>query len=584
MGDPALYRPKHIPTEPGVYRFKNSQNQVLYVGKAKNLKSRLNSYFGDFASLPVRTQAMLRAADQVDWVIVANEVEALQLEFMWIKEFNPKFNVRFRDDKSYPYLAIHVKEEFPRATVARGVRKKDIKYFGPYVSAFAIRDTLDHLIRVFPVRTCRNSVFLRHKKLKRPCLLGDIERCSAPCVDRVSKEEYQDLVKGMSNFLTGKSHQIMTDLQSQMQLASKEEQFERAAVLRDRLQALEYVLEKSSVVYSSDTRADLIAIALDEVHISTQIFHIKQGRILGERAFVSDRTEVLTESEHLTGLLTQLYGEVEASSIPNQILVNFEISETVALTDWLSEKAGHKVTISTPTRGDKSELLSSVAKNANFALERHKLKRASDLDARSKAINELSEWLDLDTPALRIEAIDISTLQGQDTIAALVAFEDGLPKKNSYRKFKISHENAKSDLASISETVARRYRYLVPGSEVKAKEREKFSYRPSLLLIDGGIEQCKVARSALDELGLVDIAVIGLAKRLEEVWLPDQADPLILPRSSEALFLLQRVRDEAHRFANSALQVRRRKSLLEEGVNEPRAKSFDPSTGEILDT
>lgn len=584
MGDPALYRPKHIPTDPGVYRFKDKHNQVLYVGKAKNLKSRLNSYFGDFASLPVRTQAMLRAAEQVDWVIVANEVEALQLEFMWIKEFNPKFNVRFRDDKSYPYLAIHVKEEFPRATVARGVRKKDIKYFGPYVSAFAIRDTLDHLIRVFPVRTCRNSVFLRHKKLKRPCLLGDIERCSAPCVDRVSHEDYQELVKGLSNFLTGRSHEIMKRLADEMQIASQDEHYERAAVLRDRLQALEYVLEKSSVVYSSDTRADLIAIALDQVHIATQIFHIKQGRILGERAFVTDRTEVLSEAEHLAQLLTQLYGEADASAIPNQILVNYPITQSTALTAWLSDKAGHKVSITTPTRGDKSELLSSVAKNANFALERHKLKRAADLDARSKAINELSEWLDLDTPALRIEAIDISTLQGQDTVAALVAFEDGLPKKNSYRKFKISQENAHSDLASISETVARRFRYLVDDSKAQPKEREKFSYRPSLLLIDGGREQCKVARAALDELGLVDIAVIGLAKRLEEVWLADQADPIILPRNSEALFLLQRVRDEAHRFANSALQVRRRKALLEEGAKAPRGKSFDPATGEILDT
>jgi len=584
MGDPALYRPKHIPTEPGVYRFKDEQNQVLYVGKAKNLKSRLNSYFGDFAALPVRTQAMLRAADQVDWVIVANEVEALQLEFMWIKEFNPKFNVRFRDDKSYPYLAIHTKEDFPRATVARGIRKKDVKYFGPYVSAFAIRDTLDHLIRVFPVRTCRNSVYLRHKKFKRPCLLGDIERCSAPCVERVSKEDYQDLVKGMSNFLSGRSKEIMSSLQVQMKTASDAEQYERAAVLRDRLKALEYVLEKSSVVYSSDTRADLIAIALDEVHISTQIFHIKQGRILGERAFVTDRTEVLTEGEHLAQLLVQLYGEVEVSAIPNQILVNFPIADSQALTEWLSDKSGHKVTISTPTKGDKSELLSSVTKNANFALERHKLKRATDLDARSQAINELGEWLDLDTPALRIEAIDISTLQGKDTVAALVAFEDGLPKKNAYRKFKISAENAKSDLASISETVARRFRYLVDEANLEQKDREKFSYRPSLLLIDGGIEQCKVARAALDELGLVDIAVIGLAKRLEEVWLPDQADPIILPRNSEALFLLQRVRDEAHRFANSALQVRRRKALLEEGVKAPREKSFDPSTGEILDT
>lgn len=584
MGDPALYRPKHIPSEPGVYRFKDKQNQVLYVGKAKNLKSRLNSYFGDFASLPVRTQAMLRAAEQVDWVIVANEVEALQLEFMWIKEFNPKFNVRFRDDKSYPYLAIHIKEEFPRATVARGFKKKDVKYFGPYVSAFAIRDTLDHLIRVFPVRTCRNSVYLRHKKLKRPCLLGDIERCSAPCVDRVSKEEYQELVKGMSNFLSGRSQEIMSSLESQMQSASKVEQFERAGVLRDRLQALEYVLEKSSVVYSSDTRADLIAIALDEVHISTQVFHIKQGRILGERAFVTDRTEVLSEADHLAQLLTQLYGEVEASSIPNQILVNFPITQSQALTTWLSEKSGHKVLIQTPTKGDKRELLASVEKNAIFALERHKLKRATDLDARSKALNELAEWLDLDTPALRIEAIDISTLQGQDTVAALVAFEDGLPKKAAYRKFKISSENAKSDLASISETVSRRYRYLIDEGNLRQKEREKFSYRPSLLLIDGGIEQCKVARVALDELGLVDIAVIGLAKRLEEVWLPDQQDPIILPRNSEALFLLQRIRDEAHRFANSALQVRRRKAMLEEGVKAPREKSFDPSTGEILDT
>lgn len=583
MGDPTLYRPKHIPTEPGVYRFKNSKEQVLYVGKAKNLKSRLNSYFGDFASLPVRTQAMLRAADQVDWVIVGSEVEALQLEFMWIKEFNPKFNVRFRDDKSYPYLAITQKEPFPRATVARGAQKKNLKYFGPYVSAYTIRDTLDHLIRVFPVRTCRNTVFQRHKKLKRPCLLGDIERCSAPCVDRIDESAYRVLVKGLSEFLSGKTQGIISQLNLQMDSESKLENFERAAVLRDRVKALEYVLEKSSVVYSSDTRADLIAIAVDEMHISTQIFHIKQGRILGERAFVTDRIEVLSESEHLRQLVTQLYGEVEATAIPNQVLTNFAIEEKGLLTAWLSKKASHKVTLTNPSKGDKSDLLASVTKNAAFALARHKLKRASDLDARSKAINELSDYLDLDTPALRIEGIDISTLQGNDTIAALVAFEDGLPKKNSYRKFTISKENAHSDLASISETVQRRYRYLIEEQDKTAKEKEKFSYRPSLLLIDGGQQQCKVARGALDALGLVDITVIGLAKRLEEVWLADNPDPLILPRNSEALFLLQRVRDEAHRFANSALATRRKKALLEEGKNHKRGSSYDPATGEILD-
>jgi excinuclease ABC subunit C len=583
MGDPALYRPKHIPVEPGVYRFKNNLDQVLYVGKAKNLKSRLNSYFGDFASLAVRTQAMLKAADKVDWVIVGNEVEALQLEFMWIKEFNPKFNVRFRDDKSYPYLAISLKEDFPRAMVARGFRKKDIRYFGPYVSAFAIRDTLDHLIRVFPVRTCRNTVFQRHKKLKRPCLLGDIERCSAPCVDRITKDQYQVLTEKFSEFLSGKTSFIMNDLAKQMQNESKSENFERAAVLRDRIKALEYVLEKSSVIYSSDTRADLIAIALDEMHISTQIFHIKQGRILGERAFVTDRTEVLTEGEHLNQLIIQLYGDSDKSAIPQQILTNHRVDDSILLENWLGEKSGHRVKITNPSKGDKSDLLASVAKNAMSQLERHKLKRASDLDARSKAINELSEYLDLDTPALRIEAIDISTLQGTATIAAVVAFEDGLPKKKSYRKFTISSENAHSDVAAISETVKRRYRYLIDES-VDEKQKEKFAYRPSLLVIDGGPAQCKTARTALDELGLVDITVIGLAKRLEEVWFADNPDPLILPRNSEALFLLQRVRDESHRFANSALQVRRRKELLEEAGKEQRSASFDPSTGEIIDT
>lgn len=583
MADPTLYRPKHIPTEPGVYRFKTEQDQVIYVGKAKNLKSRLNSYFGDFAALPVRTQAMLKTADKVDWVIVANEVEALQLEFMWIKEFNPRFNVRFRDDKSYPYLAIGLKDDFPRASVARGYRNKDTKYFGPYVSAFAIRDTLDHLVRVFPVRTCRNTVFQRHKKLKRPCLLGDIERCSAPCVDRINKEDYKVLTKRFTDFLSGKTNFIMTDLSKQMKEESTNENYERAAILRDRIKALEYVLEKSSVIYSSDTRADLIAIAFDEMHISSQIFHIKHGRILGERAFVTDRTQELSAGEHLSQLITQLYGDSDKSAIPQQVLTNFPVSDAAALTKWLSEKAKSKVSITAPTRGDKSDLLASVSKNAHSQLERHKLKRASDLDARSKAINELSEYLDLETPALRIEAIDISTLGGRDTIAAVIAFEDGLAKKNSYRKFTISQENAHSDLAAIAETVKRRYRYLT-DQEIDQKQKEKFAYRPSLLVIDGGPQQCKTARSALDEIGLVDITVIGLAKRLEEVWFSDDPDPLILPRNSEALFLLQRIRDEAHRFANSALQVRRKKSMLDAAASEKRASSFDPSTGEILDT
>lgn len=554
MADPATYRPKtsDIPDEPGVYRFRDAAGTVVYVGKAKNLRSRLTSYFQDPAGLHPRTFSMVTTANAVDWVVVRNEVEALQLEWQWIKEFDPRFNVRFRDDKSYPWLALTVSEEFPRALVLRGDRKKGIRYFGPYIHAWAIRESLDLLLRVFPVRTCNASVFRRAELQQRPCLLGYIDKCSAPCVGRIDAAGHRAIVEQLSAFLDGDTASTMRDLKQQMQAAAAAENFELAARLRDDLAALESVLAKSTVVLEQSVDADLIGISFDELQAGVQLFHVRQGRIRGQRNFVLERPLETSTGELVLQVCERLYGGESGEYVPRLVLVPALPDEGVALDAWLSNRRGSRVEVRVPQRGDKRELLETVTRNAEQVLQRAKLSRATDITARSRALAELQSTLGLDNAPLRIECIDVSHLQGEDVVASLVVFEDALPKKRDYRRFVITHGRGNDDVASIAEVVRRRFTHV----ETDESDR-RFAYAPGLLVVDGGKPQVNAAQRVLVELGRVDVPVIGLAKRLEEVWSADDDHPLVLSRSSEALYLLQRLRDEAHRFA-LAHQVGRR--------------------------
>lgn len=587
MVDPSLYRPKNIPELPGVYRFRTQDDSVIYVGKAKNLKNRLNSYFTDITNLHPRTAMMVKTAAKVDWVTVHNEVEALQLEFTWIKAFNPRFNVRFRDNKTYPYLTLTLKEEFPQIAVTRGSKKKGNKYYGPFTHVWAIRQTMEQIIKVFPIRSCKDSVFRRHQLMKRPCLLGDIERCAAPCVARVDKNEYSEIVSNVLNFLNGNTKSIFNNLNQEMIKASKNEEYEKAARFRDRLEALNKVVELNAIVFDDETDADLIALCADELHLSIQIFHVRQGQIKGERSFVSDRIDHKELSEHLEDLLTQIYGELEGNAIPKEILINLDLSNIENITKWINENAQKSVDIRRPQRGDKKKLMETSEKNAEQNLISHKLKRSADLLSRTKALEELAESLDLDHAPLRIECIDISNISGTSTTASLVVFEDAIAQKKHYRTFNIKTFEGQDDPRAIAEVVSRRYRYLIDGQDEDSQNKKSFSYRPGLVLIDGGIAQVNAARNALDELGLSDIETVGIAKRLEELWKPGAKDPIILPRNSEALFLVQRIRDEAHRFAiTKTRQKHAKKSLTSEldlipGLGEKKIKFLLDKYGSV---
>ncbi|MFI7039763.1 excinuclease ABC subunit UvrC [Microbispora rosea] len=612
MADPATYRPApgSIPESPGVYRFRDPGGRVIYVGKAKSLRQRLNSYFADFAGLHPRTQTMLTTAASVDWTVVGTEVEALQLEYSWIKEFDPRFNVKYRDDKSYPYLAVTMGEDFPRVQVLRGAKRKGTRYFGPYSHAWAIRETVDLLLRVFPVRTCSAGVFKRAGQIGRPCLLGYIDKCSAPCVGRVTPEEHRALAEDFCDFMAGNTGRFIKRLEREMREAAAVEEYERAARLRDDVQALQRALEKQTVVLGDGTDCDVIALAEDPLEAAIQVFYVRGGRIRGQRGWVVDKVEEATPGELVEQFLLQMYGE---ATIPREILVPARPPDEAALIELLSEQRGSRVDLRVPQRGDKKSLMETVERNAKESLAQHKLRRASDLTTRSRALQEIADALDLDQAPLRIECYDVSHIQGENVVASMVVFEDGLARKSEYRRFSI--RTGEGDVASIYEVICRRFkRYLEEraatgeldaGTDDEAGHDatghdatghggdgydangygaagrggaatpidpetgrpRKFAYPPNLVVVDGGPAQAAAAQRALDELGIDDIAVCGLAKRLEEVWLPGDDQPVILPRSSEGLYLLQRVRDEAHRFAITYHRTKRSKSLKESALD-----------------
>ncbi|WP_330258601.1 excinuclease ABC subunit UvrC [Streptomyces murinus] len=706
MADPSSYRPRpgEIPDTPGVYRFRDEHRRVIYVGKAKSLRQRLANYFQDLANLHPRTRTMVTTAASVEWTVVSTEVEALQLEYSWIKEYDPRFNVKYRDDKSYPYLAVTMNEEFPRVQVMRGHKKKGVRYFGPYGHAWAIRDTVDLLLRVFPVRTCSAGVFKNAARTGRPCLLGYIGKCSAPCVGRISPEDHRDLADEFCDFMAGRTGTYLRRLEKQMMEAAEDMEYERAARLRDDIGALKKAMEKSAVVLADATDADLIAVAEDELEAAVQIFHVRGGRVRGQRGWVTDKVEEITTSALVEHALQQLYGEETGDAVPKEVLVPALPEPVEPVQEWLTGRRGSNVSLRIPQRGDKKALMETVQRNAQQALALHKTKRASDLTTRSRALEEIADALDLDSAPLRIECYDISHLQGDDVVASMVVFEDGLQRKGEYRRFQIKGFAGQDDVRSMHEVITRRFkRYLAekertgewadgeePGTDGKAvrvddgvapaeaggtladegaapantgipltDERpaptdagttpvdagtapedapttptgtvppltlvgtdlgapadtepgapadtaslapatpetaprpaplttrpgpttpdplddplatplngslkdddgrpRKFAYPPQLVVVDGGQPQVAAARRALDELGIDDIAVCGLAKRLEEVWLPGEDDPVVLPRTSEGLYLLQRIRDEAHRFAITYQRTKRAK-------------------------
>ncbi|MFJ4803507.1 excinuclease ABC subunit UvrC [Streptomyces murinus] len=706
MADPSSYRPRpgEIPDTPGVYRFRDEHRRVIYVGKAKSLRQRLANYFQDLANLHPRTRTMVTTAASVEWTVVSTEVEALQLEYSWIKEYDPRFNVKYRDDKSYPYLAVTMNEEFPRVQVMRGHKKKGVRYFGPYGHAWAIRDTVDLLLRVFPVRTCSAGVFKNAARTGRPCLLGYIGKCSAPCVGRISPEDHRDLADEFCDFMAGRTGTYLRRLEKQMMEAAEDMEYERAARLRDDIGALKKAMEKSAVVLADATDADLIAVAEDELEAAVQIFHVRGGRVRGQRGWVTDKVEEITTSALVEHALQQLYGEETGDAVPKEVLVPALPEPVEPVQEWLTGRRGSNVSLRIPQRGDKKALMETVQRNAQQALALHKTKRASDLTTRSRALEEIADALDLDSAPLRIECYDISHLQGDDVVASMVVFEDGLQRKGEYRRFQIKGFAGQDDVRSMHEVITRRFkRYLAekertgewadgeePGSDGEAVRTDdgaapaetgvtltdegaaptntgipltderpaptdtgampvdagtapedtpttpigtapllppvgkdpgapadtdpgtpadtaslapatpettprpaplttrpgpitpdplddplatplngslkdddgrprKFAYPPQLVVVDGGQPQVAAARRALDELGIDDIAVCGLAKRLEEVWLPGEDNPVVLPRTSEGLYLLQRVRDEAHRFAITYQRTKRAK-------------------------
>ncbi len=559
MADPSTYRPApgEIPTVPGVYRFRDGRGQVIYVGKARNLRARLSSYFADLTTLHPRTAAMVTTAESVDWVVVSTEVEALTLEYAWIKEFDPRFNVRFRDDKSYPMLMISTSDQFPRVAVVRGAKRKGWTYYGPFAHAWAIRDTVDELLKVFPVRSCRDGVFRRAAQVGRPCLLGYIDKCSAPCVGRVSEADYRSIVDDFSSFMAGQTDRFIREVELEMQSAAANQAYEDAARLRDRLGALTRATERNAVVFGDGTDADLIAIVEDPLELGVQVFNVRSGRIRGERGFVLEKAEDLDTAGYMSRVLQYLYVDDPEALIPREVLLSAPTDDAATWQDWLSERRGSSVDLRVPQRGDKRALMETAQANAKNTLSSHKTRRSGDLTTRSIALTEIQEAIGLGEAPLRIECIDISTLQGTDTVASLVVFEDGLPRKKDYRTFIIKNLHA-DDTAAVAEVVTRRFSQVTPTSD-ETEERRRFAYPPSLLVIDGGQPQVRAAQDALMAAGINDVPVIGLAKRLEEVWLPGDSDPVILPRTSEGLYLLQRIRDESHRVAISFHRKRRGK-------------------------
>lgn len=607
MADPSTYRPAlgSIPTDPGVYQFRDAHGRVIYVGKATSLRSRLSSYFQDLSALHPRTATMVTTAASVEWTVVRTEVEALQLEYSWIKEFDPRFNVKYRDDKSYPFLAVTMDETYPRAQVMRGNKRKGVRYFGPYGHAWAIRETLDLLLRVFPLRTCSAGVFKRAAASGRPCLLGYIDKCSAPCVGRVTAEEHRRIAEDFCDFMAGSTGTFVKRLQREMKEAAAELEFERAARLRDDLGAVSRALEKQAVVFADATDADVFAMAEDDLEAAAQVFHVRGGRIRGQRGWVVERAgeDTATSAGLVARLLEQVYGSAVAEAVPREILVPALPEDVDLITEWLTGLRGARVDIRVPRRGDKRTLQDTAYRNATQALTRHKLARSGDLTKRSQALADLQRDLDLDEAPLRIECFDISHVQGTNMVASMVVFEDGLPAKREYRHFAI--RSATDDVGAMAEVLTRRFTRLLedgmpdrtlvpPGAEPPgleppepARKGRRFAYPPNLVVVDGGAPQVNAARAVLDDLGVRGVDVIGLAKRLEEVWLPGEEFPVVLQRTSEGLYLLQRARDEAHRFAVSYHRQRRSTAMTTSvldgipGVGPARRKALLAAFGTV---
>ncbi len=555
-------KPSEIPDQPGAYIFRDKHGKVIYVGKAKSLRGRVPSYFG--VGLHPRTQAMVDNAQAVEWIITESEVAALMLEFSLIKRHRPRFNIKLVDDKSYPYLAITRSDQWPRARVMRGAKRKGNEYFGPYAHTYAIRKTLDQLLRTFPVRTCTDSLFGRQRAQGRPCLLYHIEKCSGPCIEAVTPDDYQQMVDGLAAFLRGDTDMVLTDLQVRMWEASERQEFELAARHRDRIEDVRRALLRQEVVSDRPEDFDLIAFHGDDLESAFQILHVRRGRLVGRLGTVVDRVEEVTDAELMGRVIRQLYGEDDP---PRQVLVEIDPAEKDLLQEWLAERRGTKVSLRVPTRGSKRRLMETTATNAAEAFARHRLKRSQDHNARAKALRSLQEVLDLPEPPLRIEAFDISTLQGTNTVSSMVVLEDGLPKRSDYRRFKIRTIQGQDDFAAMEETIRRRFRAFLAERDRNVSEQGRFSYPPSLVLVDGGAGQLGRAVKVLDELD-IDIPAIGLAKRMEEVYLPGQPEPVRIPRDAEALYLLQQVRDEAHRFAITYHRQLRSKSMIDSILDE----------------
>jgi excinuclease ABC subunit C len=581
-----------IPTKPGSYQFKDEHGRVIYVGKAANLRSRLLSYFVDPSQLHPRTASMVTAAHSVEWIEVRNEVEALMLEFSLIKQHRPRFNVRLRDDKSYPFLAVTVDEEWPRAVVMRGTKRKGTRYFGPYPHAWAIRETLDLLLRTFPVRTCSQGKFNQHQRLGRPCLLFHIEKCSGPCVGEIQEDVYADHVKNLLSFLDGDTDDVVNLLEEEMKIAAKDLEFEKAARLRDRLGGVLRAIEKQQMVGERDEDLDIVGIADDDLEAAIQVFFVRKGRVVGRKGFILDKVEDLTPGGLIDRVLEEMYGDQPPLGIPSHVLVPVMPDHADTYAEWLKHLRGSQVVFRVPQRGDKRDLHEMVTTNAKEEFVRHRLKRASDHNSRSRALSELQDLLQLPEAPLRIECYDMAHLQGTDYVGSMVVLEDGLPNKREYRRFKVKDVPGNDDYAAMREVLTRRLSAYIEERDQPIAERGekpgKFAYPPQLLLVDGGKGQLGVAIEVVTELGLADeIPVASLAKKFEEVYVPGQQEPIRIPRGSEGLFMLQRIRDEAHRFANTFHRELRGKRMVSSsldgiaGLGEARAKRLVKELGGV---
>ena len=577
-----------IPDAPGSYQFKDAHGRVIYVGKAKSLRSRVGSYFQNPVNLAPRTAQMVATAASVEWIEVRNEVEALMLEYSLIKAHDPRFNVRLRDDKSYPFLAVTVGDEWPRAMVMRGAKRKGVRYFGPYAHAYAIRETLDLLLRTFPIRTCSDNKLGRHQRLGKPCLLFHIEKCSGPCVGEISPEDYQHLVDDLLDFLEGNDEPVVARLEAQMTAAAGELEFERAARLRDRLASVRKAIERQQMVVDRGEDLDVVATAGDELEESVQVFYVRRGRVVGRKGFVVDKVEDLSRPALVARILEDLYGDPPPLGVPKQVLVPELPEDPELYEEFLTHLRGSKVVVRVPQRGDKRTLLETVHRNATEEFGRHRLKRAADHNIRARALNELQERLGLAEAPLRIECYDMSHIQGSDYVGSMVVLEDGLPRKSEYRRFKVREVDGNDDVGAMTEVLTRRLTAYLDQRGQAASEKGRFAYPPQLLLVDGGKPQLGAAVRVLDELGLEDeIPVAALAKRFEEVFVPGRSEPVHVPRGSDALYLLQRVRDEAHRFAVSYHRQLRGKrmttSVLDDvaGLGPARTKRLTRELGGV---